>query len=431
MVDRPMPDEILERYQNLSHQELYDMLLAGTPSQVDELVTSWSSMRDTAQALADTLRADLERLNGSWDSAAGREYQYRVGLIATYAETLSREFDSIQSGLSSMSSALAAAQREAESPEETDDMDQTVSGAARGAAYGSVLGPIGTLGGGIIGGVMGHNQDEAEREAARQRMVALVAGLAAQYAVTDASTWPATVPPPPTDLPTGDPTTTVVPTATPTTTDVSQAPTIGVSTRDGTTTDPTVTVHSGPSVNPDAASPTLDEATAEPAATELLGAGGGTLTGATSATGGLTLGAGAGAAGAPGLGGAGAAAAGLGAGAAAAGGLGRGSSLTGASSGHLLGQPGDGRAGGQGAGPRSATVSTTSNAGASRRAAPGTAVPGDDDEPNEHLTWLTEDEMVWGGDEATPPPVLGQSPAADAAPDQPAPSDEPARPSAS
>ena len=431
MVDRPMPDEILERYQNLSHRELYDMLLAGTPSQVDELVTSWSSMRDTAQALADALRADLERLNGSWDSAAGREYQYRVGLIATYAETLSREFDSIQSGLSSMSSALAAAQREAESPEETDDMDQTVSGAARGAAYGSVPRPDRHHRRRHHRRGDGHNQDEAEREAARQRMVALVAGLAAQYAVTDASTWPATVPPPPTDLPIGDPSTTVVPTATPTTTEVSQAPTIGVSTRDGTTTGPTVTVHSGPSVNPDAASPTLDEATAEPAATGLLGAGGDTLTGATSATGGLTLGAGAGAAGAPGLGGAGAAA-GLGAGAAAAAGLGRGSGLTGASSsGHLLGQPGDGRAGGQGAGPRSATASTTLNAGAGRRAAPGTAVPGGDDEPNEHLTWLTEDEMVRGGDEATPPPVLGQSPAADAAPDQPAPSDEPARPSAS
>jgi len=34
--------------------------------------------------------------------------------------------------------------------------------------------------------------------------------------------------------------------------------------------------------------------------------------------------------------------------------------------------------------------------------------PGDD-EPDERTTWLTEDNMDWGGDDA-PPPILGERP---------------------
>jgi uncharacterized protein YukE len=409
MVDRQMPDEILERYQNLSHQQLYDMLMAGSPGQVDGLVTSWSAMRDTAQTLADALRTDLGRLAEGWDSAAGREFQHRVGLIATYAETISREFDSIQSGLGTMSAALDKAKSQAESPEATDDMDQTISGAATGAAIGSVLGPVGTLGGGLIGGLMGHNQDEAEKEAAHQRMVTLVAGLAADYSITNHG-WPVTPPPPPPDLPTGDPLTTVTPASVPPTTKPRQAPTIGMSTRDGSGADPDATpvvVQIGPSITVDQSA--LDGAAstgagAELPGTSLLGAGA-ELTGASAGGPGTGLVMGAGAAGGVGLGAAG--------GAAVAGAIGAGaglgaSSLSSASGSHLLGNSGAEGRSGQAAGPRSATLSTSSTSRGAGRSAAGTAGPGQDDEPDERLTWLTEDEMVWGDDEGSPPAVLGE-----------------------
>ena len=45
--------------------------------------------------------------------------------------------------------------------------------------------------------------------------------------------------------------------------------------------------------------------------------------------------------------------------------------------------------------------------GNANRAVAGNRGQAVDDEPDEHLTWLVEDEMVWGNDASAPPAVLG------------------------
>ncbi|MBM0227161.1 hypothetical protein JNW87_18185, partial [Micromonospora sp. ATA51] len=46
-------------------------------------------------------------------------------------------------------------------------------------------------------------------------------------------------------------------------------------------------------------------------------------------------------------------------------------------------------------------------AGASRNGVLGGRGESDAEESDERLTWLTEDEMVWGDGGSVPPPVLG------------------------
>jgi hypothetical protein len=65
---------------------------------------------------------------------------------------------------------------------------------------------------------------------------------------------------------------------------------------------------------------------------------------------------------------------------------------------------GDNRTGGPGG--RAATGLGRTGSGADAHAA-GSGGRGQEDEPDEHLTWLTEDDMVWGGDEPAAPSVLG------------------------
>jgi hypothetical protein len=388
-----MPDEYYQRYKTLTHRELYDKLMAGSPTQINGMVTTWKSMESSANSLADTLRHDLERLLPNWDSAAGREFQRRLGLIVSFADALAGELNSLHTGLSTMSSTLADAKKKAEDPQSTDDADKTISGAAKGAAVGSLLGPVGTVGGGIVGGLMGHNQDEEEKEKARERMVVLVATLAAEYGVTDHSQWPVTVVHPPSELPDGDPNDSVSPDAAPHSSAPHQTPSTGVSDRNtkNLTTTPT---QSGPlpgtgdgsdlstSGN---GSADVDHVVGTGTALQSTGAG---LTGAGSGTPGGLLGAGSGFV--PGSSGTTLSSGTLGvSGLAGTAGVGAG----------LGGSAGDGR---------SAVGGNRGAAGTGRgtgRSAAGTG-SGDGDEPDEHLTWLTEDDMVWGEDNA-PPGVLG------------------------
>ena len=193
-----MPDDILARYEHLSHRELYTMLMRGSTDQIDSLVATWKTMETTVSALAASLRADLDRLRLGWDSPAGREFDRRVGLIAEFAQTLAEEFCAIHTGLSVMSGALADAKTKAEHPDQPPHPDPQLQNLH---GVGTLLHLLGNVVEGVIGSQLGHELDPAEKEKARNRMVQVVCTLAAEYRVVDYGTWPPRVPPPPVDTP--------------------------------------------------------------------------------------------------------------------------------------------------------------------------------------------------------------------------------------
>jgi hypothetical protein len=192
-----MPDDLTARYGHFNHRELYAMLMQGSPTQVADLAAIWKSMEATMGGLADSLRADLDKLLHGWDSPAGREFDRRVGLAATYAHLLADEFTAIHTGLSVMAAALDDAQKQAEHPD-THDHHHGHTGHASPL---SIIGALTTAFGGVIGPQLGHQADQVEADRARARMVAVVCALAAEYRVTDYGTWPPRVPPPPQDTP--------------------------------------------------------------------------------------------------------------------------------------------------------------------------------------------------------------------------------------
>jgi hypothetical protein len=382
-----VPDEYINRYQSYSHEELWKDLKAGDPNQVDTLAAAWKSLHDTASGLATSLNQDLAKLTAGWSSSSGTEYQRRVGLIGSFSSAMAGEFDSLYRGLSLMSGPLRTAQKQAEDPAATDDHDNTIKDALIGFA---VAGPPG----GIIGGLFGNEQDKEEKEKAHQRMVQLVANLAADYTVARTGSWSTQAPVEPTDLP-GDTTggrydaaggpqvrspgsVTGTHSAYATTSTVndpnapSRGPQDGVGSADG----------SGATLGPDGKP--IDVNTGLAGDGTLAGAGALGLTGLTTsllAAGGGAPGAGSGYP----LGGA-----------AGAGGLHVGNPLSGAA--------------GEG-GVRDPRAAAGTRANAARQAASAGRGHGEQgDEADERTTWLTEDDIVWGTEEA-PPGVLGGRPA--------------------
>ncbi len=182
MMAPKMADEYFEKYKRLSHPELYRMLKAGSPRQVATTADAWASIADTLAALAATLTHDLGRLGRTWSGHASREFASRIGLIAEYANALSREAAAMRTGLTVMGNALQQAQRQAESPaaaavNEADDLP---------SAHGTGLGWAAPA-------------QEAKR--AQERMAWLVAKLAAEYGVVAHGTWPRALPAPPRGMP--------------------------------------------------------------------------------------------------------------------------------------------------------------------------------------------------------------------------------------
>ncbi|GIF14957.1 hypothetical protein [Actinoplanes teichomyceticus] len=426
-----MSDEFYAKYSGVSHEKLYADLKAGDPEQIDGLAATWSSMTHTLADLARTLDADLGKLAATWDSAGGAEFTRRLTLVCDHARLLSEEYQSVGDGLTGQARYLREAQSKAEDPEETDDNDQMFSNAAKG-------GLVAGLPGLLVGGAYGHQKDKEEQEKAHKRMITLVAGLAAQYQTTQGSTWDIPLRPPSPELPG--------------TIDNGGAGT-GSAARPAGARGAGLTGPGGPKADRDIATPTHagtgpgtgsggpadTHLTTAPTVSPVDGPGGTGLAGAgpasgsgggvgpslTTATG--TSGAGAGNTGWLAGGGGLALTAGLiggstlaakpmltgGAGPAGGAGGVRPVSASGAPRPETARASSTGSTGSTGAGAGRGTATdlgirdgahggrgNASSVGAARGA------QGHQDEADERTTWLTEDEMVWGGNDA-PPPVLG------------------------
>ncbi|MER5702474.1 WXG100 family type VII secretion target [Micromonospora sp. NPDC002296] len=406
--------EYTARYEHVSHEKLYEAVQAGDPAQIDGLAAKWDSMKGTLDDLARDLKGDLDKLANGWTGDAGREFQRRLSLVVDHSTTLAEGMTDVRQGLTLMATHLRTAKKDAESPDETDDHDKTISGAIKG---GAVLGPAGA----IVGGIMGHNQDKAEKEKAHRRMVQVVAELAAGY---DLSAYGrlVTPPEPDRDLPFDPTTSTTTPSAGPGANVPGAAPGSGSGTPG--TGHKTVSAPGSPGHVSDIGSPPGGEhggPTPGGVGTVVGGPGTGTppadtgtsLAGAEPALGGVQL------AGGPAgtvSGGTTVASAGAGAG-----------SLFGAPAGGVLGG-GTGALAGSARGGAAVTARPAGGLGAvEHRAATGVGRVGangssggragvlgghgrsDEDESDERLTWLTEDEMVWGNGDTGAPPVLGAS----------------------
>ncbi|MEU8259225.1 WXG100 family type VII secretion target [Micromonospora sp. NPDC048999] len=417
--------EYTRRYEHVSHRELYQGVTAGDPTQVDGLAAQWSSLKDTLESLGRDLAGDLDALAKTWSGDAAREFHQRVNLVVDYSGNLAHDMAGLRQALDLMATALRTAQSKAESPEETDDNDKLVSGATKGFLIGGVTGAV-------IGGIVGHEQDKAEQEKAHQRMVQVVANLAEGY---DLSAYGRVVIPEPPDhrlpghidpsgptldrgpsvaTPSSGPTSgTFVhpqgPTATPSGVQHT-APTSD--TVDGSVPGSPGTGNPGTIGSPGTVGSVGSVGVVDPAGTSLAGAGPVTVGGPTptglAGTGGTTstvLTGSGGLYGAPGVVGTGSLA---GAGTPAGGRAGSVAGLDNRSA------AGTGRlAGGRGAVVESEGRSTGSrgtngrSAMAGRNGVLGGRREHDEDESEERLTWLTEDEMVWGDGRPAPPPVLG------------------------
>ncbi|MFI6261792.1 WXG100 family type VII secretion target [Micromonospora sp. NPDC051006] len=420
--------EYTQRYQGVSHQELYNGLMAGKPEQIDGVAAQWSSLKGILDGLGRDLSGDLAKLANTWTGSAGNEFQRRLTLIVDHTGALGEGMADVQQALTMMAGQLRTAHKQAESPEETDDHDQAVNGALKGAVFG--------VPGALVGGLIGHQQDKEEQEKAHQRMVNVVAELAAGYEFS-AYGRIVTPPPPDPDTPgtvdsTGSTPRTGPQVSTPTAAPDSKG--LNPKTGDATVATPDRLV-GGPDTShgTDPTGPTGTDTTG------LTGPGttapqvGTSLAGASELPGGtLVTGAGVGAPG----GGAGTMTAGAGSGlfgpsggAPAGGVVGTGalaSSATSSSTTSIRPTGGTAAAEGRSAsgvgrsmdgrrGDGGAREAATARQGVGRGRGAGANRPGvlgghgqhDEDESDERLTWLTEDEMVWQDGRDAPPSVLG------------------------
>ncbi|MFJ8579269.1 WXG100 family type VII secretion target [Micromonospora sp. NPDC093277] len=408
--------EYTSRYEHVSHKELYHGVTAGDPKQIDTLGAQWSSLKDTLEGLSRDLTGDLDALAKSWTGDAAREFHQRLNLVVDYSGNLARGTAEIQQALGMMATELRTAQTKAESPEETDDNDKLLAGAGKGFMLGGITGAV-------IGGIVGHEQDKAEQEKAHQRMVQVVANLAEGY---DFSAYGRVVipEPPPPRLPghsdPSDPTLRKGPSvATP-----SSGPTSGTAGHIPGATATTPGVHhtvpsggTGPGAvpgGPGTGHPGIIGSVdvVEPAGTSLAGAGpvtttGPSVTGLTSTgVGGTTstLSPGGNLYGPAGVVGTGSLA-GAGPASGRPGGMSGLENRSAAGTGRLASGRGlvvesEGRTnGGRGTNTRPAMAGRNGVLGGRGQHA--------EDESEERLTWLTEDEMVWGDGRSAPPPVLG------------------------
>ena len=394
-----MPSEpYLSRYQGLSHQQLYDLLQAGRNHQVRDLSVRWSQMRDISTNLGTTLQTELSSLGNSWTGEASIEYQRRLSSIVEFTSWVSDEFGQIETATDIMASQLREAQSRAEAPSATDGNDNMVQQATSNMATFSAFGPAVSVAAGIVGAVDGHNQDEQERQRAHQRMVNLVADLAADYDRNAAVSFTTDLPSPPPALP-GAVESGLAANVIAAVIAAARAASLAIG---GAVT--TSSAHVASSSGH--AGITLHPATADHSGAGLLGTG--TLVGAHDGSahpghGGVDI------SGGELLAGGGGISLGLGLAARSAMNSGGGGGTTGAAGANFAARtnPAADPVLGREPDPNAAA---NIRAGQAARSASGIAqARAAEDEPDERETWLTEDDMDWGGDDAAPP-ILGERP---------------------
>ncbi|MEU8044859.1 WXG100 family type VII secretion target [Micromonospora echinofusca] len=416
--------EYTQRYQHVSHQQLYDGVMAGQPGQIDGVAAQWTALKGMLDGLSRELSGDLDKLANTWTGSASQEFQRRLTLVTDYADKLGEGMADVSRGLTLMAGELRTARAQAESPAETDDHDQALSGAAKGAVFG--------VPGIVVGGLLGHQQDKAEQEKAHQRMVNVVAELAAGY---DLSAYGRLVAPPPPHpdtpgLTSRDSSTTprsgpgaTTPTAAPTTSGLAGQP-------GGATVAAPATPSSGPGGGGSGTATPGTVGGGHPGGSPVSGAPGGVavgtslagatlLTGATATTGPAGLGGTSTAsAGGPGMqfGPQGGPAGGvLGTGALAASGNAPTSAVRAAGGSPVadnrsatgMGRRFDSARDGSRQGDRAVNAAGRARGTAGRPGVLGGSQGAHDDDTDGRLTWLTEDDMVWGDGAAAAPPVLG------------------------
>lgn len=406
-----MSDEYVQRYQQVSHEELYTGVQAGDAEQIETLASKWSSLKTTLDGLSQALRDDLDALGRTWAGAAGAEFQRRLDLVVLYSDSLAIGMGGVHEGLTLMAGPLRTAQKQAESPDETDDHGQALKGAAKGA----ILGPAGAL----VGGLIGHQQDKEEQEKAHQRMVQVVAELAATYDLSAYDRWtppPAPHPETPDTVSQTSSTARSGPGATPPTRTPDSGPPAHIGTAKPVSpqqpNQPPVVRHDR--VAPDRT--TNDRTTNDRTLPDTSGVGGDSIgpgTGTSLTGAGLLAGWAAGAGGMVATAAGGTQSAGSGNGL-----FPNQSTATPVGTGALAGSanPGASTTARPGGGGERSSAGGRSAAGRSGVGTPGR--PGvlggsqgqhDEDESHDRLTWLTEDDMVWQGDGNAAPPVLGST----------------------
>jgi uncharacterized protein YukE len=390
-----MPCEpYLSRYQGKSHQDLFNLLHAGQNGQVLGLSTRWTRMRESAQELTSTLQQDLSKLTNSWTGEASLEFHRRVTSIVQFTSWVADEFDQIANATGIMGTQLENAKHRAEPPHEGND--HMLQDAASNAATFSMFGPVGSAAAGILGAVQGHQQDEEERQRAHQRMVNLVADLAADYDRNAEVSFSTDLPNPPPELP-GSARTGKAGAAIGAI--VGAIAAMGLFGSGGSVAAERITKSTGH----------IDVDTHTSPATHAEGAvltGTGALVGVHDAAlahhGGVTISDGVLLAGGGGL------ALGLGLAARSAMNSG-GSGVTGTAGANMPARPGTPAEAVLGREP-DPNAAVTARAAAARPANGIASGRTSDGEPEEHSTWLTEDNMDWGEDDAAEP-ILGGRPA--------------------
>lgn len=416
--------EYTQRYQHVSHEELYHGVKAGDPTQIEGLSAQWTSLKSTLDDLTRDLTADLDGLTKTWTGDAAREFQRRLTMVTGYSGNLAEGMTGIRQALDMMAVDLRTAQAQAESPEKTDDNDKLLSGAGKGFLLGGAPGAV-------IGGIIGHQQDEAEQEKAHQRMVKVVAKLAEGYEFSAYGR--IVVPEPPeSELPGHNDRNGPTLHDGPSVKTPSSGPSVGSFGPGANGTATTSGVHhtaptsgtpgdggpggGNPGSQTGAGAPgsVTTGGTVDPTGTSLAGAG--PLPGA---PGGPTIGGG------PGFGPGGGNPPTVTGGGGLFGGPGvfstgalAGTGSNAASSARLGGESRSAAGTGRLTSGRGLTVETESKSSGRGSATGRPAMAGrngvlgsrgnhEDDESEGRLTWLTEDEMVWGDGGAAPPPVLG------------------------
>jgi hypothetical protein len=399
-----MPSEpYLSRYQGLSHQQLYDLLHAGRNGQVNNVSDKWSQMRDICTNLGATLDAELKALGRTWTGEAGIEFQRRLSAVVEFSSTVSGEFAQIETATGVMASQLHEAQRAAEPPSATDGNDHMVQQATSNMAKFSVFGAPISVAAGIVGAIDGHNQDEEARQQAHQRMVNVVADLAAEYDQTANTSFSTNLPAPPAALPgaseggfVGSIVAGVLAAARAAALAIAGAVVTSSAHLASSSGNAAVTLHP----------PTPDQ---HHTGADVLGTGAAVglhAAPAHSGHGGVDLSGGALLAGGGGLS--------LGLGLAARSAMNSGTGATGAAGANFASRtnPAADPVLGREPDPNAAASNARVGQAAARSASGIAQGRASENEPEEHETWLTEDDMDWGGDDAAPP-ILGERPGGD------------------